>query len=203
MEAKVARIFSFLFHPLLIPTYAMLMLLTIDSHYIHVIPDGSRWTLFLFVVMFTFVLPGISILVLLKLNVVKSLEMKNQSERPIPLVVVAVFFYASYYLLRQLPVNTIFNIFILVATLLVLISLLVNYIYKISIHMVALGGLLGTFVGFAFLLNQDIRLYLYCIIIAAGITGTSRLLLKAHSPMQIYTGFLLGLIPSLSIYFFV
>ncbi len=59
--------------------------------------------------------------------------------------------------------------------------------------MMALGGLLATLTGFSFLIHQDIRIYLFLLIFINGITGTARLKLDAHTPSQIYSGFLLAL----------
>ncbi len=202
MGRRTARFISILFHPLLMPTYAILLLFNVDSHYLMVLPGDYQLMLLAFVFSFTFILPAISMFFLLKLKVVDSLEMNLSKERPIPLIIVALFFYATYHLLRQVPVNTIFTVFMLGATLLVLFSLLINYLSKISIHMVALGGLLGTFIGFSFLLHQDIRIYMYLIILISGITGTARLSLDAHSPIQVYAGFGVGVLVMLGLFLF-
>jgi len=202
MGRRTAKFISIVFHPLLMPTYAMLLLFNVDTHYLMVLPDDYQLILLAFVFSFTFFLPAISMFFLLKLKVIDSLEMKLSKERPIPLIIVALFFYATYHLLRQFPLNTIFTVFMLGATLLVLFSLLINYLSKISIHMVALGGLLGTFIGFSFLLHQDIRIYMYLVILVSGITGTARLKLDAHSSAQVYSGFSMGILVMLGLFLF-
>lgn len=202
MSTKVAKLISILFHPLLIPTYAILILFNINSHYMHVMPFNYKLILLGFVFLFTFFLPVVSMYFLVKLKMVDNFEMNSSKERPIPLVIVALFFYGTYHLFRQLPINTIFTLFILGATVLVLLSLLINYFYKISLHMMALGGLLGTLIGFSFLIHQDISIYIYLIILISGLTGTARLKLEAHTPSQIYSGFLLGVITILGMFYF-
>jgi len=203
MGSNTARFISIVFHPLLMPTYAMLILFNINSHYMHVLPFEYKLILLGFVSAFTFLLPAISIFFMVKLKVVNSFEMLSSKERPIPLIMVALFFYATYYIFRELPVNTIFNIFMLGATLLVLISLLINYFYKISLHMMALGGLLATLTGFSFLIHQDISLYIFFLLIITGITGTARLKLNAHTPSQVYAGFLIGVTVMLGLFWFI
>lgn len=202
MGSKTARFISIVFHPLLMPTYAILMLFNINSHYLHVLPFNYKLILLGFVSLFTFILPAASIFFMIKLKLIESLEMHSSKERPIPLIIVALFFYATYHIFSELPVDTIFTLFILGATLLVLISLLINYFYKISLHMMALGGLLATLLGFSFLIHQDIRIYLFLIILISGLTGTARLKLEAHTPSQVYTGFLLGVVPVIGIIYF-
>lgn len=203
MGSNTARFISIVFHPLLMPSYAILILFNINSHYMHVLPFNYKLLLLGFVSAFTFLLPAISIFFMVKLKMVDSFEMQSGKERPIPLIVVALFFYATYYLFRELPVSNIFTIFMLGATLLVLISLLINYFFKISLHMMALGGLLATLTGFSFLIHQDIRVYLFLIILITGITGTARLKLDAHTPSQIYSGFLLGASVMLGLFWFI
>jgi membrane-associated phospholipid phosphatase len=139
---------------------------------------------------------------MVKLKLVESIEMHSSRDRSIPLIIVALFFYATYHIFRELPVNTIFTMFMLGATVLVLLSLLINYFFKISLHMMALGGLLATFIGFSFLIHQDMRLYIFLIILVTGITGSARLKLNAHTPSQVYAGFILGVISMLGIFYF-
>jgi hypothetical protein len=203
MGIKFARVISYVFHPLLVPTYAMLIIFNINSHYVHALPFNYRMILLGFVSLFTFLLPSIALFFMVKLKLVHSLEMHSRKERPAALLLVALFFYGTYYIFNQLPVNKIFTVFMIGATLSVLISLLINYFYKISLHMMALGALLATLVGFSFLIHQDIRLYLFLVILIAGITGTARLKLNAHTPSQVYTGFLLGASVLLCLFWFI
>jgi hypothetical protein len=203
MEKSVARIVSYFFHPLIVPTYAMLILFNISSHYVHVLPFDYKLILLGFVFLFTFLLPSIALFFMVKLKLFDSLEMHSRKDRPAALLIVALFFYATYYIFNQLPVNKIFTVFMLGATLLVLISLLINYFFKISLHMMALGALMATLVGFSFLIHQDIRIYLFLIIFISGITGTARLKLRAHTPSQVYTGFLLGVFVMLGLFWFI
>jgi membrane-associated phospholipid phosphatase len=203
MGNKIAKLLSVLFHPLLMPTYAILILFNINSHYLNVLPFDYKLILLGFVFVFTFILPAVSMFFMVKLKLVESIEMHSSKERPIPLIIVSLFFYATYHIFRELPVDTIFTMFMLGATVLVLLSLLINYFHKISLHMMALGGLMATIIGFSFLIHQDIRIYLFLIIFISGITGTARLKLDAHTPSQVYTGFLLGASVMLGLFWFI
>lgn len=192
MENKVAKVISVIFHPLLLPTYALLILINIKTHHMLVLPQNFRYITVLFVFLTSFVMPSLVFLILLKIGKIHSFEMRKQHERTLPLLIVALFFYGTYYLLRQGPHLAIFNLFMLGATLLVILSLLINFFNKISIHMVAVGGLFGTFAGFSMLFNHDLTLLLYFVALAAGLIGYARLRLHAHGPGQVYSGFLLG-----------
>ena len=202
MEEKFAKIISIVFHPLLIPTYALLVLINTKTHFTLVLPENFRYITVGFVFFSSFVLPALVMLILLKMGKIKSLEMDTRQERVLPLFIVSIFFYLTYYLLKQGSHLALFNIFMLGATLLVIISMLVNYITKISIHMVALGGMFGTFAGFAIAFHVELNLIIYCILLVAGITGFARLRLNAHTPAQVYSGFGLGGIFMLGLFLF-
>lgn len=203
MEKLFAKTISFVFHPLLLPTYALLLLFSTNFYFVLVLPEDYKYLILGFVFITTFVLPSMMMFILLKADMIKSLQMESSKERVLPMFIVAGFFFATFYFLRESPQSAIFNMFMLGSTILVLLSLLINYVTKISIHMVAQGGLFGTFIGLALIFHQDIIHIIYLSIIMAGFTGYARLKLKAHSPMQVYLGFILGAGFMLGIFMFV
>ena len=203
MEEKSARIISVLFHPLLMPTYASLLLFNIPSHFNLSLPESYRYLVPVFVFVITFVFSALIIFIYFKMGFVKSLEMKDRKERVLPLITMAGIYYLTYYLLKQGPVPTLFNFFMLGATMLILISLLVNYFEKISIHMVAMGGMFGTFAGLAIGFHYNLWLILFLLALASGLTGFARLKLKAHTEAQVYTGFGLGVLVMLGLFLFI
>ncbi len=192
MEKTIARIISVIFHPLLVPTYALLILINLKSSLLSVMPVGHRYLTVVMVFLISFVMPSLIIFILYKFGFIKSLQMETRQERVLPLFTVSIFFYATYYLLKQESYYALFNIFMLGATLLTILSVLINYFTKISIHMVAQGGLFGTLAGFAIAYDQSLSGLLYLLIIIAGLTGFARLKLNAHTPGQVYGGYLLG-----------
>lgn len=203
MEEKIAKLISVIFHPLLIPSYAMLLLINTKNHYMLVLPLQNRYLVLLSVVLTSFILPAVFILILKKMGLVKSLQMESRHERVLPLFLTAIFFYGTYYLLKQEPHFALFNFFMLGATLLVIISLLINYMAKISIHMVAQGGIFGALAGYSLIFHQNYNLLIYLFVMTAGLTGFARLKLKAHTQTEVYTGFGLGVLVMLGLFLFV
>ena len=108
------------------------------------------------------------------------------------MIIIAGAFYGTYYLLKQTSITGMMALFMVGATMLVLIALMINYITKISLHMTAWGGMFGTFLGMAISFHYNLTSLLYIIIFVIGIIGTARLRLNAHTPAQVYSGFLLG-----------
>ena len=81
---------------------------------------------------------------------------------------------------------------VLAAGLTILIAYFLSFRYKISIHMIGIGGLAGVLFGLARILNADLLELILITVIVAGLLGTARLSLSAHQPGQVYSGFLIG-----------
>lgn len=203
MTTLSAKIVSAILHPLLVPTYALLLLMNLKTHSILAIPENYRYIIVGFVFLSTVILPTISILILLKAKKIDSLQMVTQRERVFPLLLLAIIYYMTYHLLKEVSITGLLTFFMVGSTMLVLITLLINYATKISLHMIAWGGLLGTLLGFAIRFNYNITIPIFAIILLIGVVATARLKLNAHSPFQVYLGFLLGTIGMASLFFIV
>ncbi len=203
MTLRLAKIISTLFHPLLVPTYGLLILMNLQTHSILSIPVNYRYIIVVFVFLSTFVIPSIIIYLLLKTGKIKSLEMKSQRERVLPMLIIAAAFYGTYYMLKQTSLSGLITFFMVGSTMLVLIALLINYATKISLHMIAWGGLLGTMLGLAIRFQFNFNFLLIIIILLIGVIAAARLKLNSHSPFQIYLGILLGTIGMGSLFFLI
>jgi len=192
MNINIAKIISAIFHPLLVPTYALLLLLNLQTHSMLMLPADFKYIIVAFVFTTTFILPSIIIYILLKFGKIQSLQMQSQQERILPMLIITLAFYGTYFLLKQSAVTGLMSLFMIGATMLVLIALLINYITKISLHMTAWGGLFGTFLGFAISYNYNLIPMLSILVFVISTIATARLKLNAHTPLQVYLGFLTG-----------
>lgn len=194
MEKTLARILSLLFHPLLVPTYFLLILFQLPFYSLLGVPVKIKALVLLFVFVLTFVLPVLVAGGMLLLKLIDSMEMQRRRERIFPMIAMAIFFYIAFYSLQQLAVLQPVTIFMLGSTILVLLGLVFNYFYKISQHMIAWGGLTGAVIALGFLLHFAPFFWLFGVILASGLTGFARLKTRAHTPFEIYSGYLLGLV---------
>lgn len=142
----------------------------------------------------TILLPGIMILFFKTTGLVTSWKIENQQERNWPLLIGAVIYLAAFYVLRNPVVPFFIRLFLLGAILGILISLVINLRWKISLHMIGIGGLCGGMSMLMIMQGSGSPLILFTIFICAGILGTSRLFLEAHSPQQVFAGFVTGFI---------
>lgn len=200
---KLAQIISVLFHPLLVPTYALLVLINLNTHFMMAMPIGLRYLITTFVFLTTFVMPALLLLILKKFDVIKSFEMPDRQERSLPLIIVSGFFYLTYYLLKHSDQNQLMTLFMIGATMLALLCLIINYFTKISIHATSWGGFLGALIGFSIHFQASISFWIFIVILLTGLVGTARLVLKAHTPPQVYGGLLLGIASQWLLFYFV
>ena len=192
METRIAKIISAVLHPLLIPTYSYIILLSLKTYFAMIIPFEARWKIVLLVFIITFMLPAIFTYLLYWRGVIKSLHMETREERTFPYLITAIFFYLAYYMLNKLQIAPVFSYFMIGATFLLIITLVINLFWKISSHMVAMGAVMGAVTGISLLLVINLKLLIMIIILVSGLVAYSRLKLNAHFPAQVYAGFVLG-----------
>ena len=140
----------------------------------------------------TFFLPAAFIFFMIKKGLIGSLYIDAREERTVPYIVTIVFFILTYYLLKQLQLSSIYSFFMIGATLLVISVLLINMFWKISSHMAAIGALTGMVIGLSWFLGMLFLGLIITALVLSGIVGYARLRLNAHTPAQVYGGFLLG-----------
>ena len=192
METKLAKLISYIFHPLLMPTYAFILLFSQKAYFAMIIPISARWRLLLIVFIITFVLPLMLVLLLKSLKRIKSLQMYERKERTLPYIITAWFVFILYLVLNNTQLSPIFKYFTLGATILIVFAFLVNLKWKISMHMIAAGGMLGMILGLTLLSIITNPIYLIAAILISGLIGFARLKLNAHTQAQVYAGLLSG-----------
>ena len=202
MDIKLARAISVIFQPLLIPTYGFIILFSINTFFSLLINPSAKWMILGVVFLTTFLFPAVMIFFMMKLGVISSLNLRKRQERVLPFLITGIFYYLVYYMLRQLQISPIYNYFMIGTTLVVVVAMIINFFWKISIHMISLGGVLGLFLGLTFVMMIDLTPLLVLIIFISGLVGYSRLKLGAHTPAQVYSGFLTGFVVMLSLYVF-
>lgn len=188
-----AKIISSVFHPLLMPVIGLLIVFNTDSYINYAIPVDLKKAVVILIATSTFIIPLLISLLLLNRKLINSLEMETTKERIIPYAFTIIFYVFTLYMLKQAPIPPIIFKFIIGATLSVILAFIINIKWKISAHMIGIGGLFGALLSISWALEVYITPYIALSLLIAGLVGSSRLILKAHNPPQIYVGFVLGL----------
>jgi membrane-associated phospholipid phosphatase len=188
---RIAQVLSIIFHPLWMPLVIYLTVRSVDPYYIGSMA-GDRFVFLLLGI--NIVAPALSMLIMIRYGMLSSIELRDRKERFGPYMLVIFYYVLSYVMLRwkgvYLP-ETVYSFFISVVISLI-VSMLINSFWKISVHMLAQGGVFGTLLGVNIIdPNMDI-LFPTLSLLMAGATGFSRVYLDAHTPGQVYAGFCLG-----------
>ena len=206
MEKKIAQIISVITHPLLLPTYIYLLLFSKPAFYTLSLTAQGHKTVILIVFITTAITPLSIILLLFRNKSIKDkLMMEKRQERIFPLIVVAMFYYANYYVLSGLPLHPAFQVLNIVFSINIVIALIISFFWKISLHTISWGALVGVLCAFTVILQTPFLTYILAGIIVSGIVASARLILKSHQNSEVYLGFLTGFavsIISFILYFF-
>lgn len=193
MEKKIVQIVSVLTHPLLLPTYIYLVLFSIPAYYNLTLTSHGQRTV-IFVVFIATALTPLSIILLLLRNksIKDKIVMEKRHERILPLIITSLFYYANYYLLATIPLHPVYQIINIIFSIIIVVALIVSFFWKVSLHMIGWGALVGILIAFSLFMESNLLWYILGAICISGIVASARLILKSHHNNQVYLGFLMG-----------
>lgn len=202
VKKKTAIVISYLMHPLLMPTIGLLLVFFIGNiqgfnPYSSAEDIKNIYIVFITIFLGTAIFPLFIGLILKRLNYISNLHMPKREERIIPFILTGISYIGIIYLYTEvLSLNLDSRIYSIIigATLSIIIGLLITLSWKISLHMIGIGGLIGILVLISKLGEKILFYPLILAIIIAGLIGFGRLFLKAHNIQQIIAGLLLGFI---------
>lgn len=195
MISSLLKSISFIFHPLLMPLLGVVFYFHKTPRFI---PDPVKQAKLFSIAILTVILPMLLYYLLKTLRKVDSVYLETTNERKIPLILNG--FIITLVLIRVLPQNEIpelyfFFIGILISTITCFALAVVKF--KASIHMIAATGFFMFAVALAIHFKININGTIALMSIILGAIATSRLHLKAHTPIELVIGFFVGLMPQL------
>lgn len=202
MNKIVAKIISIALHPVVMPCLMMLILFnsgTVVSMY----SINLKLRLFLIIAVCTLVMPMVIFSVLYWLKAIKSLELYSHRERVVPFLFSLIFYGFSVFILMGNSGLFVIKYLMIAASVALFITILISYYWKISAHMVGIGGATGFIIALSLFWGADVKLFLLTAILLSGVVGSSRLVLQEHSPLQIYSGYMVGILSMLGVFVFV
>lgn len=193
MQYWFSRAISFLLHPLLMPTYGLLILFTqVQTYFVYALPEQLRLFVLFMVFINTFIIPSLFMLYLYRKGKITDIQVSNREERFLPLVLTTILFMSTYYLLKSIGLNKIILLMMIAAISAIIVAFIINIWWKISMHLVGIGGLAGVFYGLSYIFQLNITPVITSLLILSGIVGFTRMQLKQHTLGQITAGFALG-----------
>ena len=180
MYTHIAKTVSVIFNPLIISPFVFYILIFSDHNI-------NNYLFFLIAVFFSSILPFSSILYFKKIGKISSLEAPIRKQRLELLTISSLFNSIAFILLHYFDASDIVQGLMFCYAVNTAITWLITRYWKISIHMIGLGG---PFV--ALLLSGYNNLFLMILIII--LVYFSRIKLKAHDHAQLIAGTFLAVI---------
>ncbi|WP_240642157.1 hypothetical protein [Nonlabens xiamenensis] len=184
------RLWSYIVHPLFIPSVVSLWYFNYAGY-----TDASHIRLKVYLILILTIAIPLLIYTMLKIiGAVKSIHLQSTRERITPLIVYAILILI---LLRSGFKDGLhlqlycFYLGIFVATLVSLLLTLLKY--KISLHMLGMGGAFGFLITLSLMQGIPLLSIMALTAIACGLTATSRLYMKAHVGHELVFGLFLGI----------
>lgn len=142
----------------------------------------------------TSVIPALSILFLLLTKRVSNLEITSMEERSLPFLSICLFYGITTYMFHtKMQVPHAFIVIMVVVTSLIFMVFLISFRLKISVHAAGIWGVAGIFSAFTMkYLSTAFIAPLAIIFIVAGLTSASRLYLNRHTPVESWSGTIIG-----------
>ncbi len=198
-----AKLISYTFHPILMPAIGFVLVMGMGVEFVPFMSQEIKSKILFYLVLpFTVYFP-ISYLILLRLSKnVSSFNLAIRKER-IPLFIGTLIFYvAAYVFARSLVfvLPTIYYSMMIGGILSVFLATIITLKWKISVHAMGISGVLGMLFAtgehisssFYMLPENPIFWPVISFIFLSGAICSSRLILKAHTPGQIYAGLIVG-----------
>ncbi len=188
----IAGIISIITSPLIMPTYGMAI--SLWGTYLVFAPAATRWQVLLLTFAATTMLPVIVIFVLSKAGIIKHPSLNDRNDRPYVYAAAAMAYLGVSFYLGRINSPQWLSMFMLAAAFTAVVTMIVNFRWKISGHATSVGGLTAyTF----FLCFRNITLHnnewlFVAAVLIAGAVMTSRLILERHTLGQVVAGFFNG-----------
>lgn len=201
----IAQFISWVFHPLLILTYMICLLMVVNPYSFGYSQagEGRSGLLIIYLFLQATLIPAIAISMMKTLGLVSNLDADDRTSRIGPFITVGVLYLWLYVSFNRLPdVPSVFKSAILGYVIALFTAFVLNIFSKINLHAVGMGSLIGMIMVTMLLFNYNsfqfaddsYSMYslLFVAIILAGLVGSARIILENPSPRDLYGGYLVG-----------
>lgn len=199
-----AKLITYIFHPLFIPTYIFFWVLLRFHIQFAGITQQALFFRKINVFWMTAFFPAFSVFLLWRLKFVDNIFLRTQKERIIPYIISMFFYWWMWYLSRnfedQPEILRSFYFGIFIATV---PALIINNFIKVSMHAMAIGSAFACILLTCFFYKTNLGADISIAAIITGAVCTARLLLNNHTNKEIYTGLFIGITSQLLAYNFV
>ena len=122
------------------------------------------------------------------------IQLGQKERRMMPYAISILCYFGCFYIMNLLHLPHLITSVLVVALVIQVLCAIINVWWKISTHTAGIGGVLGGLIAFSVVLSFNPIWWLCLTIIASGVVGSSRIILRQHTLTQVTAGFFLGLV---------
>lgn len=200
----LAHLFSYVFHPLFIPTYFFLYLMQVLPFEFVGITDWQLKMRLFSVAWLTAFFPAFAVFLLWRLKLSDSIFLRTQKERIIPYVVTMFFYWWMYYLSRNFTDQPIvlkfFYLGIFVASA---IGMTVNNFMKVSLHAMGIAGFTTAIILVSLFYGVNNVAWVPLSVLIASLVISARLVVSDHTKKELIVGLFIGIFTQIAAYLWV
>jgi len=192
---NVARIFSWLFHPIFLPIVFSLLILNGDFYMNRMLNPEAFRIILIVMILFTLCIPLLIFVAAKYMGIIESVEMSSKQERIFAITVLGISSWFSWKILVGFELPVYYTDFMLIEIAASMLGLIMAFIKRFSLHMYGWSVFIFTSLWYIYAYNTFSMLWISLFLIIAGIVAWARLEEEKHTPAEIYLGFALGLVP--------
>lgn len=191
LSHRLLSILAFVLHPILMPTYAYLVLSNAEL-FSWLIPAPASYYVTLSIFSLTAIVPALLFVLMKRFTIIKSYQMATNQERVIPLILMTLIYLTVYLYIRPYPVFFLASMILLFAFVSSSLSLITNFLIKVSLHCIGISTFVGMTISISMYYGVNMLHIILGGLIISGVAGYVRLALKAHSNTEVYLGYVIG-----------
>ena len=186
-----ANILSILFNPLLVPLFAFILLFVFT--YLNIMPIEYVAFVLSIVITFTILAPLLFILIYKWMNKWTLNEISKRKRRFVPYLLTMMSYITCLITMYKMHFPYYFSGIIVAALLCMFICTLLNFRWRVSIHLAGCGMFIGGLLAYSLLFYFNPVWWLSGFILLSGIQGTARISYHQHTLLEVNVGFMVGM----------
>lgn len=198
----IAMFISYIFHPALMPMVMTLTLYKLAAVGFAGVPMKQFGIWVGVVAQMTLLYPVLIVFLLKGVGFIRSIHLEDAKERIIPLLLTMIFYFWAYLVFKNIDAPFLLKVLMLGNFWGIIVLFMVSIFFKISMHTMAAGGMLGLVIVLMMISPINMAIPLFIALFIAGLVGTARLVLNAHKSNEIWLGYVLGILVQLAAYFY-
>lgn len=191
----LAHFISIVLHPVFVPVIAYILMYLMVPYVFFGLSEKNVYWWLLIIAYINVTFPLLVVFLLWRLGFISSMHMQGLKERYVPLIASMLFYFWTFWIFyKQLNAPQIIQVFLAGVFLTSVAVFMASIFYKISMHTAAWGTVCSMGVILLMKNMPGASIFFVVVLLLAGLAGSARLYLKAHTPFEVYSGYAVGML---------